>query len=251
MRTVVLLILLAGVAAAGFDIWALRASCASLRAPGTEVWLALGQSNAANSAEVRHRGWPGVWTFDGRRCVAAADPLPGASGTAGSLWVPLANRVVADGGAPAVLIVSRAEGATAVTQWLPGGVLFGRALAAIAGLERAGLRVSRVLWQQGEADAIMGTPADVYADRLRRVTGALHRATGAPVHIAVSGWCGDVYAPDIRAAQRALADAAAMRGGPDTDIVSGRRERCHFDAAGQMQAAGLWRKALAFELPPG
>jgi Carbohydrate esterase, sialic acid-specific acetylesterase len=248
---IVLLVVLAGVAVAGFEIWALRASCASLRVPGSEVWLALGQSNAANSAEVRYRGAPGVWAFDGRRCVAASDPLRGASGTAGSLWVPLANRVVADGGASAVLIVSRAEGTTAIIDWLPGGTLFGRAVAAVAGVERAGLRVSRVLWQQGEADAIIGTSAKSYAERLGQVTGALHRITGAPVHVAVSGWCGDYYAPDVRAAQRAAARRVSVRAGPDTDLVAGRRELCHFDAAGQIEAAGLWRKALAFELPPG
>lgn len=249
MRLAVVLLILAGVAVAAIETMAMRDSCGAFRQPGSEVWLALGQSNAANSARVRYRGTPGVMTFDGRRCLPAVDPLPGASGGDGSVWTALANDVVANGHAARVLVVSRAEGSTAIADWLPGAALFGRVTATIAGLDRAGLRVDRVFWQQGEADAILSTPGPLYAERLRRVTEAVHRATGAPVIVAVSGWCGDVYAADIRAAQIAAAGWPWVRPGPETDLVEGRWQRCHFDAEGQQQAVVLWRKALAFGLP--
>lgn len=225
-----------------------RASCAPWREPGTEVWLAIGQSNAANSGAERFTGREGVGTFDGTSCRAAADPLPGASSEGGSIWVPLANRWVADGRAARVLIVSRAKGATHVAEWLPGTRLFARVVRTVEGLRRQKLKVTRVLWHQGEADAISGTSEDAYRRDLTRLLDAL-RAIGieAPVHVALVGRCGQDFSPAVRAAQAALVRDGGARPGPDTDVIGmeQRHQRCHFDGAGQRRAAALWFEALA------
>src|SRR4051812_7416200 len=51
--------------------------------PSTFVFLVLGQSNAANHGETRHRADGNVFAFDGK-LYEAEDPLPGATGDGGS-----------------------------------------------------------------------------------------------------------------------------------------------------------------------
>ncbi|HEY0014355.1 MAG TPA: sialate O-acetylesterase [Allosphingosinicella sp.] len=239
------------VAAAGALLWLSRASeaasCRPFAAPGTEVWLALGQSNAGNHAQRRSEAGPDVAAFDGARCVAARDPLPGADGSGGSLWMPLAQRWVGEGRAPRVLVAVVAKGATPVAEWQPGEPLHRRALAAVAALQRRGIRVTRILWVQGEADAIYGTAGETYARNLVAALQPLHAATGAPAWIAQAGRCGQAFSPAVRAAQAHVAAAHPWtRPGPDLDAIGAadRFERCHFAASGQARAVALWRDAL-------
>ena len=207
----------------------------------------LGQSNAANFAEVRHRGGTAVGAFDGRGCAEAADPLPGADGSAGSLWVPLARAWVEERRTSRVLIAATAQSSTSVSRWTPGTRLHRRALNRIAALERRGLRVTRILWIQGEADAILHTPGAAYREALKATLEPLHRRAGAPVFIALASRCGDARSPAIRLAQeRVIADENWALPGPDLDTIEAahRFERCHFARDGQAQAVALWLRAL-------
>jgi hypothetical protein len=222
------------------------ASCRAYSAPRTEVWLVLGQSNAANHAEVRTQAGPAVTAFDGRRCVAARDPLPGGSGAGGSLWPPLAEAWARRGGGR-VVVAMVAQEATPVSRWLPGGRLHRRALRTIAALRGRGLPVGRIFWIQGEADAILGTGEADYARGLEAALAPLHRASGAPVWIALASRCGDAQSPAVRAAQAAAPGRHGWaRSGPDLDRIGagGRYERCHFTRPGQVQAVRLWLGAL-------
>jgi hypothetical protein len=238
-------------ASAGALLWTSRernaAACRPFAAPGAEVWLALGQSNAGNHAERRSAAGPEVGAFDGRSCVAARDPLPGGDGDGGSLWTPLAARWVREGRAPHVLVAVVSREATPVSVWQPGKPLHRRAVAAIAALQRRGLRVRRILWVQGEADAIHGTGGAAYASSLTAALQPLHAATGAPVWIARTGRCGDAFGPAVRDAQARVAAAYPWtRHGPDLDLIGPdeRFERCHFAAPGQARAVDLWHAAL-------
>jgi hypothetical protein len=238
-------------AAAGALLWlsAKRetASCRAFTAAGTEVWLTLGQSNAGNHAQRRSEAGPAVAAFDGVRCVAARDPLPGGDGDGGSLWTPLADRWVQEGRAPRVLVAVVAKGATAVADWQPGEPLHRRALDTVAALRRQGLSVTRILWVQGEADAIYGTEGDTYESALAAALQPLHAATGARVWIAQTGRCGDAFSHAVRDAQaHAAATYPWARRGPDLDLIGPehRFERCHFAAPGQTRAVSLWRDAL-------
>jgi hypothetical protein len=243
-------------AAAAALLWISKArnaaACRPFAAPGAEVWLALGQSNAGNHAERRSAAGPEVAAFDGATCVAARDPLPGGDGDGGSLWTPLAGRWVREGRAPRVLVALVSQEATAISEWQPGKPLHRRALAAVAALERRGLKVTRILWVQGEADAINGTGEEAYADGFAAALRPLNAATGAPAWIARTGRCGDAFSPAVRDAQaRVAAGFTWTRLGPDLDSIGddGRFERCHFAATGQARAVQLWHAALGASGP--
>ncbi|HYJ28941.1 MAG TPA: sialate O-acetylesterase [Allosphingosinicella sp.] len=224
-----------------------ESGCQAFAAPGNEVWLGLGQSNAANFTQDRGKAVAAVGAYDGRRCRTARDPLPGADGDGGSLWTPLAQAWVSERRAARVLITVTALSATSIADWQPGGELHRRALARIDALARRGLTVTRILWVQGEADAILGTAGADYERRLRAALEPLHRASGAPVYIARVGRCGDAFSPAVRAAQDSMiASRNWARPGPDLDLIgpADRHERCHFARSGQRRAVALWLDAL-------
>jgi hypothetical protein len=224
-----------------------EASCHAFASPNTEVWLALGQSNAANHAEVRYSAGSNVGAFNGRSCVTARDPLPGGDGKGGSLWTPLAQALTNERRAERVLIAVVAQAATPLADWAPGSRLHRRATETVEALERRGLRVTRILWVQGEADAILGTGGDPYRLGLSAALEPLHSRTRAPVMISLVSQCGDAASPAIRKAQaRVIADEPWAFAGPDLDRIGpqGRYQRCHFGRRGHAQAVALWLAAL-------
>lgn len=228
------------------------ASCAPFRQPGSEVWLALGQSNAGNHGERRYTGSAGVFTFDGQRCVPAQDPMPGTSGAGGSVWVALANRWVAEGRARQVLVVTRAQESTGIAQWQPGGALFGRIVATSGALRLRGVKISRIFWSHGETDAALGTPESAYSNGLSSLIVGIRRAgIDAPIHVALASVCGPAASPAIRRAQFAAVGGMGVLAGPDLDRIGAgdRHERCHFSGTGQELAAKAWDSAVARGLP--
>ena len=170
------------------------------------------------------------------------------TGAGGSIWPPLAEAWVGRGRASRVVVAMVAEESTSVAQWQPGRALHRRALRTIEVLRERGLPVGRILWIQGEADAIVGTGEADYAQGLASALAPLYQASGAPVWIALASRCGDAASPAVRAAQAAApARHGWARAGPDLDRIAaeGRYERCHFSRVGQARAAGLWLDSLA------
>lgn len=217
--------------------------------PRRLVLLAFGQSNAANSARGRHTAGRSVLNFHDGKCYAGEDPVPGATGTGGSAWNRLGDLLVASGRYDNVVLASVAVDASAIAQWSPGGELHPRLLAALRGLRTHGLEPDRLLWQQGERDAQLGTDAKTYAARFARMLESLRKSGFTmPVHVARSSYCRGQGSEAVRAAQLEVLDrAAGVLPGPYTDalVAAGlRHDDCHFSAAGAEQQAALWRDAL-------
>ncbi len=248
-----------------FESWAARggydvsigrrpASCAGI-GPRTLVLATFGQSNSANSGAGRFGSAPGIYNFslfDGR-CFEAQDPLLGAGGDGGSVWIPLAQQIIESDLAANVIIAPIGLGGTRVEDWAPGGMLSGRFNKLSESLSRAGLRVSAILWHQGESDR--GTGAEAYrASFLSLVHGIRRSGIAAPIYVARATRCGDLVNLEINAAQRELGlgyAALGLRSGPDTDTLAGPiwRDGCHFTQAGLVRHAGMWFDVLAQDVP--
>ena len=222
----------------------------------TAVLLAFGQSNSANHGLERHRPGPGVYNFnlhDGR-CYRARDPLLGATETGGSVWTRLADLLIAAGHHRRVLIAPVGVGGSSIRRWVPGGDLADRVPRAVAGLRAQGLRVSHMVWHQGEQDTFEGMDRRSYVDHFGRLVAAV-RGLGveAPIYVAVASLCHNDGSAAIRAAQRALPDLfAGVRRGPDTDTldrVADRYDGCHFSGPGMVRHARLWFDALTAPVP--
>lgn len=209
----------------------------------TLVALTFGQSNAGNHAELRHRGKPNVLNFFGGRCFAAQEPLLGADGAGGGVWVLTGSLL--SGEFDYVVLAPAALGGSRVAQW--NGELAPRLEDRLSALRAAGYRVTHFLWHQGEADAGI-TPPDDYARALQQLIARARRDfPAAGFWVAQASRCGSRVDPRLRQAQARVVDRSArIFSGPDTDTIP-REERfdgCHFGARGQERAALLWAQAI-------
>ncbi|MGH8666655.1 MAG: sialate O-acetylesterase, partial [Burkholderiales bacterium] len=215
----------------------------------TMVALVFGQSNAANSGETLGAEVPGVYELYRGRLYRARDPLLGADGDRGSVWMRLGKAAIDSGAFDTVILVPFAFGRTAIRRWAPGGSLHEPLLSLLAQARASGMEFTHLLWHQGEADATANTPPDQYEAALRALIASIRRhGVAAPIYIAVSTRCGRTR-PDesIRLAQRAVVDAGAgILPGPDTDSLgfAERYDGCHFSTEGLDRAAELWLHAI-------
>ncbi|MFO0796138.1 MAG: GDSL-type esterase/lipase family protein [Gemmataceae bacterium] len=230
-----------------------------------EVFLVAGQSYATNcnDAKLRVADPHGrVVAYDAAKGTwgVANDPQPVPDGsTDGSVWPPVGDALVKEFRVP-VGFANVAVGATATSQWLPGGVLHYRLV--LIGKQLGRFRA--VLWQQGESDVIAKTTTEQYVANVRAIRHAAATAWGTqpPWLLAKSTHHPTVYNDPagegrVRAAIDELAARPGFQAGPDTDTLKGENRggagsRRHFSAAGQAKAAEMWAAVLAKHLtaPP-
>ncbi|MCE4222568.1 sialate O-acetylesterase [Methylobacterium sp. C25] len=226
----------------------------------TEVLLVLGQSNAANYAGQRYRSNFGekiVNFFDGQ-CFIAASPLLGSTGTKGEYWTELANKLIASQKVDNVVIVPIAYSGSAVALWAAGGKFNDVMVATVGALKTAGYQPTRVMWDQGEYDYVLGTTEKTYSERLTSVIDTLRgQGVSAPFYVSIASKClepsnggfkEDVADNPVVRAQLALSSGAGgIRRGVNTDALLGEDDRyddCHIGGAGAAKVASAWADIL-------
>lgn len=224
-----------------------QVDCARWRAQRPLVLLMLGQSNAGNHGLPTPGGSPTIRVMDAGRCALSADPLPGSTGRGGSIASLLPGQLAGLGLDRPVLIQLLAVDATTVDDWVrDDSPLRQHLLATLAANFAAGLPPDRVLWQQGEADALAHTPPAVYTARLLALADLLTNAgVRAPLVVALSTVCRTPPASAQRSAVGTLIAAhPGFLAGPDTDSIGERHDGCHLNATGRALAAAAWARAL-------
>jgi hypothetical protein len=221
----------------------------------TMIALVFGQSNAGNSGETLGQPRAGVYEFYKGRIYDARDPLLGAEGNGGSVWLRLGALAIDRGAFDSVVLVPFAVGATEITRWAPGGSLHGMLLSIVDRARDSGLEFTHLLWYLGEADAMRGTSAEAYQEHFRALLTTMRaRGIKAPVYVARASRCARARPnEEIRRAQSALLDhAAGVFAGPDTDTLglSERYDGCHFSTEGLERAAELWLQAIMSPAEP-
>lgn len=214
------------------------------------VAIAFGQSNSANFADTRSRSAENVYSFYNGRCFRAADPMPGADGSGGSVWPRVGDGLVRTRAYDNVVFITLGVGGSAVADWAPGGRLHGRLHDAVAeAKKKADLEITHFLWHQGERDSSRNTSPDAYRAKFIEILLSL-RAAGqlAPMYVSLATYCKSGVAVDIRAAQSALVSPKlGTRSGPDSDLIIGESDRydgCHFTSIGLDKLADAWVEAL-------
>jgi hypothetical protein len=241
--------------------------------------LVAGQSGAANSGgEAGYTAGEAVVNFnflDGK-CYRAADPLLGATGTSGSIWSRLGDRLVDANAGLRVVLIPVAVGGTSINRWSQGGDLNERLRLALSGAQEAGLVITHVFWEQGQSDA-RTAPAwskrrskkfvmyresadqapwytmrrDVYRTHFESIRETI-RGTGlSPTFfVATSSMCSNDGSPEIRAAQEEIiGEKEDVRPGPNYDLIhrSNRAlfpDDCHLSREGLEAMAAAWFESL-------
>lgn len=224
--------------------------------PQTGVILAIGQSNAANSAAQRMvTQYPDrvVNYFDGK-CFVASSPLLGSGGPEGEFITPLADDLVANGTYKSVIILAAAIPQTDISRWKAGADLNGMMLQTITGLQGR-YKITDIVWHQGEGDKFLGTSREVYVESFNSMLQSIRDAgVAAPIFIAVASFCGTsaAWMPDnpVTQAQKSLIDPKRkVYLGANTDLLLDIKDRrpqdnCHFSESGQRKTASAFAAAI-------
>ena len=229
-----------------------RLDCGLLKSAHPVVLLALGQSNAGNHGTPAGPSPSVALITDRGECHRVVDPLPGATGTGGSIWARLPDALQAAGSQRAWVIAVLAVDATTVENWTDTKGPMARALGQqLRQMHAAGLPPDFVLWQQGEADARLGTDAMQYAAGLRAVASAARlQGFDGPWLLAKSTVCRSPPSSPIRTAidQLNREEPSRFLQGPDTDTLltpDARSDGCHLSESGLKLAAGAWAQSIA------
>lgn len=214
------------------------------------VIFAFGQSNAANSGENRYTPMGNVLMAYEGACYKASDPLPGATGTGGSVWTRLADILIKEYGHETIVLQSVAVGGTSIDIWQHGGNGYPSLVTGLGELREIGLEPSSVLFHHGEADAFKMDPKE-YRSKLSDIISVVRRIAGpAQIFVSTATVCGAHQTPDQKLKQ-AVASLIGQRNGvfhgPDTDQLTEanhRYDQCHFSGHGLDAAAAMWAKAI-------
>lgn len=232
----------------------IEVSCAGIAAARPLVLLALGQSNAGN-----HGSLPPititepVTLFAEGKCIKTTDPLPGGTGTGGSIWGRLPDLLSKQKDDRQIVLSVLAVDATSIEDWTsPESQLRERLSLHVASMIHLGLAPNFVLWQQGEADSRIGTSTEVYSIGLNRLATTLNKAgANAPIILARSTVCRSPPNTTIRSIiETTVSYGHGFHLGPDTDILSSdmRKDGCHLTAEGLDSAAKMWAKIINKEI---
>jgi hypothetical protein len=214
------------------------------------VAVAFGQSNSANFGGTPRMAGQGVYNFAYGHLYRAVDPLLGATGESGSVWTRLGDMIIAAGVYDAVVFIPIGVDNTQIARWSSTGDLHPRIINALDEAQAAGLKVTHLLWHQGESDNGLKTTRVQYRTMLHDMVASI-RAHGvmAPMYVSVASRCGDANpSAEIEQAQRDVVSISdAIFPGPDTDTLGPAfrlPDRCHFSDEGLDQFARLWLEAL-------
>ena len=214
------------------------------------VLFSFGQSNAANSGGERYQGQPEhVSNYFHGKYYRASDPLLGATGLGGSVWVRTANILIDRHLADNVVLMSAGVGSTSVADWAAGGRLHKMLLARLDDIP-ANMAVTDFLWHQGENDnpLINRKGFDGYERNMRSIIALTkQRFPQSRFIVAVASRKIDVeISPELQAIQRRLTTLPGVFLGPNTDEIGleYRHDGTHFSGRGLEVHADGWVKAI-------
>lgn len=220
--------------------------------PNTFVILTLGQSNAANTSNDIYQPLESVYSFSHGKLYRAEEPLIGTEGSGCSVWTRLADKLISEGLCDQVILVPIALGNTDIKSWAQGdGNL--RLKKTLYDLDEKDIRLTHILWHQGEADN--GKSPIEYKTGLDTILSTIRSNNqDAPFFCSIATFVPysnyQDYGVDfqLQNAQKSfIKDNESVFEGPNTDkliYAIHRRDGIHFSGYGNQKYAELWYEAL-------
>ncbi|HIP14813.1 MAG TPA: hypothetical protein EYG74_04920 [Sulfurimonas autotrophica] len=235
----------------------------------TMVILALGQANAANSAEGEYIPKHKVYNIFNGKCYKAKDPLLGATATVathrGSVWTRVADKIIESGKYKNVIIKSIAVAGVPIACWEEGGTGIGwggamhgsyysRVTKAQEELGEMGFKVSHILFHQGESDTQNRTTTIAYKKSFLTMLDSMREdGIKAPIFVALASRYGFLTSEDVILAQKQLIEENEdVLEGPNTDSLDSFNDRlpnggANMTSVGVEKHAQLWFDILVAE----
>ncbi len=171
------------------------------------VIVAFGQSNSANFAQSHTADTSNsVYNFSAGKCYLAKDPLLGADGGGGSIWIKFAQKL-AKKTHKKIVIQSFGIGSTSVTQWADEKALGYLLLYNLSVLKPVYQNVDYFFWVQGERDVWL--PPEIYQQNLLKVIGVTKQFHPTSLFaLSSTTYCAGLSSASIAAVQKNIPNVA-------------------------------------------
>lgn len=131
--------------------------------------LTFGQSNAACYGQGTYNCRNDVYEYYKGNVYKAAEPLIGTTGNNGcSVWTRFSDMLIDSGLYKKVIILPIGIGSTSIQCWSDGDCNK-KLQETLQFIEKDSIKITHVIWHQGESDNIENTPKDVYKARLKKI----------------------------------------------------------------------------------
>lgn len=221
------------------------------------TFIIAGQSNGENAHDLGYKAANplNILNLDPLRggVYLATEPLVGCATHSdptktGNMLLVAADLLVSRNVFSDVVLIPVAMGGSTIAMWDGGPTEFWKGI--MASYRRgadAGLAITGILWQHGESDNALATPAAKYVSDFMSMAGKV-QASGcsAPWMIANGSYNDGAISTVIQAALRSLVDGKTRLYGADTDSLGDefRYDRTHLNMAGKLAGAKLWAQAI-------
>jgi len=194
------------------------------------VVLILGQSNAANYGAKVFTSIKNVYSFYNNTVSLAKDPIDGASGNKGSIWIPFSENLIRSKAYNRTLLINIAEGSSTVSDWNLEGKHHKKLINTLNQLKANNISPNYILWQQGEEDNLMETSTMDYKLRLNELINIINSfVKDIPIILSLTSYSPTAKTPigiEIRKAQISVAaENPKVFIGPDTDKYINKEHR--------------------------
>jgi hypothetical protein len=177
----------------------------------------------------------------------------GADGLKGSVWTRLADMLVDSGMCDRVVFVTIGIGGTSVQCWTD-GECSEYLKDTLEYLKSDKIRLTHILWHQGEQDNLQNTDHAEYTARMNRLLTIIRDyGQDAPIYVSLASYHPHDYnrsyvSTEVRQGQiEFINENSGVLLGPDTDSLVSKDDRydgVHFSTKGLDIFAGLWLNAI-------
>lgn len=214
--------------------------------------LIFGQSNAANYSSKLNSTVHEIYTYYNGKILLAKDPLKGASGKKGSVWIPFSELIIEEDDIEAVLLVNIAEGSSTVFDWSNQGKYHKKLLNILLKLKKDQIIPNYILWQLGEQDNQIQTSTYNYKNYCKEILDVFRsNRLDSPILISITSYNPNAINPlneNIRNAQKEIIiENENVFSGPDTDKfidIKDRYDGIHFSGFGNAKLANAWKEKV-------
>lgn len=205
------------------------------------VIIGFGQSNSANSSGHRfENNKTSILNFFNGKCYLANDPMLGATGNHGSVWIPLAKHL--DIKNKSIVFATFGVGGTHVKSWLDKYHLLPFYKKNIKDLKTHYPNPDAAVWIQGERDAT--TPSELFKKQLKEWINIIQQDLPSTIiYITGTSYCKGVSNSKILEIQKNIAENltnGVYVGSTDNlNQTKYRYDDCHFSEQGTEELAKL------------
>ena len=216
----------------------------------TGVYLTYGQSNSSNSGEFGYYVENEVFQFLLGETFIYEDPSLGGTGTGGSVWGMVGDKLINEGVYEQVIFSNCGWGGRSIAH-LKTGHYFEYLIQNHQGLIKRFGKVDGILFHQGESDNSPEGVENYYANFSEFVNNLKESGIEIPIYLSRASLCGEkrpINNELTNVQNQLIKDFELIKEGPNTDLLSDKKYRrkdyCHFSLEGYDKFSDMWIEFL-------